>query len=95
MDIKKAHDVYNRFSHDEHLHELYEAREKWRKDHSTQLKVARMKALAEGEKKGEKKGKLEGKLEDAKKMLAKGLAVELIMDITELPLETINKLKQK
>lgn len=37
-------------------------------------------------------GKIEGKIEDAKKMLLKGLDVELILDVTGLSREEILKL---
>lgn len=48
-----------------------------------------------GEKRGERKGIIEGKMEDARKMLEKGLDIELIIEITGLPYETVSKLLDK
>jgi hypothetical protein len=41
------------------------------------------------------KGKLEGRLEVAKNMLLKGMDITTIREITELPLEEIERLKKK
>ena len=38
-------------------------------------------------------GKIEGKMEDAKKMMAKNMPEDLIVEITGLPLEQIQKIK--
>ncbi len=55
-------------------------------------------AFEKGEKKGEKKGiikgKMEGKIEVAKEGLKEGLNLELIMKLTGLTEEEINKLKE-
>jgi len=53
----------------------------------------REEGLAEGIEKGHAQGIAEDKLEVAKKALAKGLSVEIIHDITELDIETIQHLK--
>ena len=44
---------------------------------------------------GEQKGKEEGKEEAALNMLPKGMAVELISEITELAAENITQLRQQ
>ena len=41
------------------------------------------------------KGKVEGRVEVAKKMLERGMIVELIHELTGLPLEQIEKLRKK
>ncbi|HOQ23841.1 MAG TPA: hypothetical protein PLI94_00630 [Bacillota bacterium] len=46
-----------------------------------------------GETKGKYEGILEGKLEDARKMLAKQLPEDLIMEITNLSREQLDELK--
>ncbi len=45
--------------------------------------------------KGIEKGKIEGKIEDAKKMLEKGLEINLISEITGLTKQEIEKLNEK
>ncbi len=53
----------------------------------------REEGMKEGLKEGERKGKREGKLETARNALLKGADVEFVAEITELPLESIQKLK--
>lgn len=48
----------------------------------------------EGKIEGKMEGKMEGKIDDARKMLAEGMAVPLIVRITELPEEKIFELKK-
>jgi len=47
----------------------------------------------EGKAEGKAEGKVEGKLEAARKAMKKGLSLEDIAEITDLPLETVQKLK--
>ena len=53
------------------------------------------KGIKEGVKEGVKKGKYEGKLETAKKLLAKGYSVDFVAEVTELPVQEIEKLKER
>lgn len=55
---------------------------------------ARAEGKAEGRAEGKEEGKAEGKVSDAIKMLTKGYPVEEIMEITDLPLEDVQKLAQ-
>ncbi|WP_211233490.1 transposase [Thermicanus aegyptius] len=50
--------------------------------------------IEQGIEKGIEKGIEQGKMEDARKMLLKGMDVNIIRDITELPLEKIEELKK-
>ncbi len=67
----------------------------------TDLKFAKEEGLDEGfslgEKKGEKNGKkkgiLIGKMQTAKKLLEKGISIDIISESTELPKEEILKLQ--
>ncbi len=52
------------------------------------------KGIEQGIEKGIEKGIEQGKMEDARKMLLKGMDVNFIRDITELPLEKIEELKK-
>ena len=81
-EIEKAHNLYEKFTQNDEMMAVYEAREKYNKDHNSLMDSK----LEEGKRKG--------KMEDAKKMLEHGLAVELIADCTGLPIEEIEKLKK-
>jgi len=76
-DINKAHKAYKHFTEDERLREIYEARMKSKRDHNTDIALARR----------------ETKLAAAKKMLLKKYQVKEIAEITGLPVEEIKKLK--
>lgn len=56
------------------------------------LAEGRKEGLAEGRKEGLAEGKIESKLEIAEKMIAKGMNPELIMEMTGLSAEEIEKL---
>ena len=58
------------------------------------LEEMREEAAAEARAEGKEEGKAEGKVSDAIKMLTKGYPVEEIMEITDLPLEDVQKLAQ-
>jgi len=59
------------------------------------LQHGKEEGLQQGLQKGKEEGKLAGKEEDALKMLKKGLDLDLISEITELPAERIAQLKQQ
>ncbi len=91
-EISKAHKRYTRFTDDEMMRDLYEARLKWKRDHNTMreidIKKAREKGLAEG--------KAEGKTEAIKKIVAnliiENFSVNEISRITGLENGEIEKL---
>ncbi len=66
-DIKKAHKRYVKFTHDEMLRDLYEAKIKGKRDNATMLHIglakAREKGLAEGRSKGLDEGRSKGRAE--------------------------------
>ena len=68
-DIAQAHEAYEKFTNDKVLRDIYEAREKWKKDLSTEIEYARQDGEAKGFTKGEVKGKAEGKADDILKIL--------------------------
>ena len=49
--------------------------------------------LREGEQKGKQEGRIEGRIETAKAMLAKGMEMTLISEITNLPEAQLLQLK--
>ena len=58
-----------------------------------ELEETRNKGFLEGLLKGQLEGKLEEKKETARKMLSKRMSVEEIVELTELPIEEVKKLK--
>lgn len=83
-EIKKAMDTIDEMSMDEREWELYESRRLAIMDYNTGIEVAK--------EEGKKQGKKEKQLEIAKKLLSKGMAVEEIIELTELTKEEIEKL---
>ncbi|MCM3761010.1 Rpn family recombination-promoting nuclease/putative transposase [Alkalihalobacillus oceani] len=77
--LEMAVDILKQASLDPETRMQYEAREKALKD------IASIRG----------DGKREGKLEIAKKMINKGMALELIAEMTELPFEEVEALKNK
>ena len=59
------------------------------------FKDGKKEGLAEGMKQGEKQGELKAKIETAKKMLAKGIPVEVVAECTGLVIEEVEKLIEK
>jgi predicted transposase/invertase (TIGR01784 family) len=55
----------------------------------------RAEGMNEGKKEGKEEGKKEGKLEDARRMLARGMEIDVIVDVTELPEEEIRNLQNE
>lgn len=82
--IQKAEDEFEYLTGDAATRRLAELREKAIRDEAAGLKSARRKGIEEG--------KTEEKRETARKMLAKGIEMELIMSITELTKEEIENL---
>ncbi|KJS89331.1 Rpn family recombination-promoting nuclease/putative transposase, partial [Desulfosporosinus sp. BICA1-9] len=80
-DIKKAYDLLQIISKDEKARMLYDAREAELRDQLTRIETA------------VNRGKAEGKLEAARNAVKKGLSLEDIAEITDLPLEIVQKLK--
>ena len=95
-EIKEAVKQLKEMSADEYERELYEIRERSRLTYNTEMNEARRKGLAEGRAEGRAEGKAKGKAEEkkeiAKKMKDKGLAIELIQEITNLSVKEIKSL---
>ena len=89
--IKKAYGVLKELSQDEQTRLLADAREAAEWD---RVAIARN-AKAEGVREGIKEGIKEEKISLAKKMLMQSMSLELIQSLTELPIEMIEKIKNK
>ena len=83
--IQQAEDEFEYLTGDAAERRLAQLRKKAIRDEAANLKCARRKGIEEGIEKQ--------KIETAKKMLAEKIDIELIMKITELTKEEIEKLK--
>ena len=83
--VQQAEDEFEYLTGDAAERRLAQLREKAIRDEAANLKCARRKGIEEGIEKQ--------KIETAKKMLAEKIDIELIMKITELTKEEIEKLK--
>jgi predicted transposase/invertase (TIGR01784 family) len=77
----KAHKQYEDFTRNDELREIYEAREKWKRDQLSMIKSAERKAERKGEKKGEEKV--------AMNMLKEGFSIDQILKVTSFNREEI------
>ena len=84
-DINKAHKRYVKFTHDEMLRDLHEARIKWKRDHATLLQTGLAEAREEGV--------LEARLELAARLLDEGLSVKKIAELTGLSESEVGQIK--
>ena len=91
--VQKAEDEFEYLTGDAETRRLAELREKAIRDEAAGLKSARRKGIEEGIQQGIEQGIEKNKIEIAKKMLAEKIDIELIMKITELTKEEIEKLK--
>ena len=91
--VQKAEDEFEYLTGDAETRRLAELREKAIRDEAAGLKSARRKGIEEGIQQGIEKGIEKEKIATAKKMLAEKIDIELIMKITELTKEEIEKLK--
>ena len=87
--IKKAEEEFEYLTGDEEIRRLAFLRELSIMDEKDALSKAKKEGIAEGL----EKGKEEYQKEIAKKMLNKGMDIETIIEITNLPKEEIDKLK--
>lgn len=85
-DIKEAKEELDKISQDDILRRMALKADFERMDQNQRMYEAR--------RDGREEGKIEGKLEVAKKMLAEGLSIEMIMRITDLKKEEIASISQ-
>ena len=70
--------------------------EMFERDYRSGMSAAENRGIAIGEARGEKRGRTEAKLDDARKMILKHIGtIEQIAEVTDLPLETVQKLAEK
>ena len=91
--LKKAISVLEVMNFSDEERDSYEDHLKWLMIEASTVKKAEEKAEARGEARGKAEGKAEEKMAMAKKMLAKGMLVDEIIELTDLNPEQIEKLK--
>lgn len=87
-EIKKAKEVLEEISQDEHARRLAELREKYIMDQKATEAAGYDKGLEQGIEQGEKNKTLEL----AKKLKTKGVAINIILETTGLSIDEINNL---
>jgi predicted transposase/invertase (TIGR01784 family) len=98
--FQKAHEAFQWSTHDRESRELALSRERFLRDQASNLEYALEEGLAKGIEqgieqgiaKGINTGREEAKMENAKAMKIRGFDAALIMEITGLDRETVNKL---
>ncbi|MBO5348604.1 MAG: hypothetical protein J6A89_02115, partial [Clostridia bacterium] len=90
--VKKAEEELEYLTGDEETRRLAYLREKAIRDEMAAMSKARKEGKAEGKEEGREEGKEEQKNIIAKKMLAKKMDINLIMEITGLTKEEIESL---
>ena len=93
--FKKLFEQAEIANYSEQEYNEYEQSLKVYRDLNNVIETAESKGEKRGEERGIAKGKFEEKLEIARAMLLKGLDIQLIMEITQLSKEEIEKLKIK
>ncbi len=90
--IKHAHKSYEKFTADDEMLQVYEAREKRLHDEATRLSDAKEEGIQAGLQKGIQKGIQKGFQETAKKMKELGVSIDIICKSTGLTESEIEEL---
>ncbi len=90
-EIREAIETLEDISSDEAKIRIAELREKYIMDKEAELETAEEKGIRKGIRKGREEGIKKGKKEVAKRMKEKGIAVEIIKELTGLTKEEIEK----
>lgn len=97
--IAKAKDEYEYLIGDEAVQRLAFLRDKWERDHNSEIAWERKEARNQGFIDGKNEGKIEGKNEERKKiineMLKKEIPEETIIEITKISKEELEQLKEQ
>jgi len=94
MALSKAYEDYERCTQDREMRELALSRERFERDHRTDLAIALEDGLEAGLAKGLEEGKVEGKAEIVHGMLARGMDMATIAELTGLGVEYLDMLKK-
>lgn len=90
--MEHAHKAYKKFTADDELLQVYEAREKRYRDEAGRLADAKEEGLQKGLQKGLKKGAYDKAVESARVLKESGVSLEIICKSTGLSEEEVEKL---
>ena len=93
-EIEKANEELEYLTGDDAVRRIAFLREKAERDYITNMSGARKAGLELGREEGRKEGEKEKTIEIAKEMLAKGIEIELIKEITKLSEEELENIKK-
>ena len=93
-EIEKANEELEYLTGDDAVRRIAFLREKAERDYITNMSGARKAGLEMGREEGRKEGEKEKTKEIAKEMLAKGIEIELIKEITKLTEEELENIKK-
>ncbi len=93
--IAKASQEWEYLRGDEAVKRMAFLREKWERDWNNGMHSAEEAGIEKGMKQGEKRGIKKGKEEITIKMLEEGIDEKIILKVTSLTLEEIEKIKEK
>ena len=93
-EIEKANEELEYLTGDDAVRRIAFLREKAERDYITNMSGARKAGLEMGREEGRKEGEKEKTIEIAKEMLAKGIEIELIKEITKLTEEELENIKK-
>ena len=93
--IAKAQVEYKYLTGDEQVQRLAFLRDKWESDHKSELNWEKREAEKRGEKRGEKTGRLQEKKQIVIKMLKENYKDDIIIKLTEIDKEELEKLKEE
>ena len=82
--LEKAHHIYETFTQDEELRDIYEARAEWKRRYRSDVENAEEEGIKKGLEKGIKKGIEKERLEMAKRMKLANISIEQIKQLTSL-----------
>lgn len=93
-ELKEAVEKLEGMSQDEYMQRIADLREKAILDYNSGMSFALRKGIEQGREEGRREGEEKGKIETARKMLEKGIDIEMIMEITELSKKEIEELRK-
>ena len=93
-EIEKANEELEYLTGDDAVRRIAFLRDKAERDYITNMSGARKAGLEMGREEGRKEGEKEKTIEIAKEMLAKGIEIELIKEITKLSEEELENIKK-
>lgn len=93
--IAKAKEEYEYLTGDAAVQRLAFLRDKWERDHKSEIAWERKEAKKEGKKEGIRLGEIESKKQIAKEMIKKKMEDEIILELTKLSKEELETIKKE